>query len=80
MSQLVPVVRTALVAVRAAPSVDAKLLAARLPGERVIVAEVVDGWAKLDLRGERKRRAPAPVAEGQHARPGIGREKTIAMP
>ena len=33
---------------RGAPAVDAKVLGARFPAERVMVREVIDGWAKLD--------------------------------
>jgi len=34
--------------VRATPSRDAKVMGAKAPGEKVLVREVVNGWAKLD--------------------------------
>ena len=42
------IVHSKAVAVRAAPALDAKVLGARFPAERVMVREVIDGWAKLD--------------------------------
>ena len=42
------VVHSGPVAVRAGASIEAKAVGCRMPGERVLVREVVNGWARLD--------------------------------
>ena len=53
------VVFTKAVAVRDGPSLSAKVVAARVPGEFVMVAEVRDGWARI----EKDHRGPLKVDE-----------------
>ena len=45
------VIHESKVAVRAAPSAEAKVVGAKMPGETVRVAEVHEGWAKLSDGG-----------------------------
>lgn len=48
-AQTYVVVHSKVVAVRDAPSLtEGKVIGARAPGEKVLVSEVKDGWAKLD--------------------------------
>jgi len=53
------VVYAKAVAVRDGPSLSAKVVAARVPGEYVMVAEVRDGWARI----EKDHRGPVKVDE-----------------